>query len=143
MSFVYYRAETIMQPEAVLTPLRAATAERMQHVGARIRLNMRRRLQYRKGSSRPGQAPSIHRSRTQQESPLARSLLYGQPDPMSVIVGAANVAGKAGMVAKVLEEGGVTTAADGKSFSIEARPFMRPAAFEETMQAPALWANSI
>lgn len=143
MASIYYTVTTRIDPERVLGPLRHATAERMRHVGARIRLNMRRRLRYRKGSSRPGQPPNIHRSRTQQESPLARSILFGQADPLSVIVGAANIAGKAGMVAKVLEQGGMTKSADGKSFSIQARPFMKPAAYEETMKAPALWANSI
>lgn len=143
MSFSFYQVTTIMRPEAVLSPLRAATADRMRQVGARIRINMRSRLRYRKGSSRPGQPPNIHRSRTQQESPLARSLLFGQPDPLSVIVGAANIVGKSGMVARVLEEGGTSITSDGKRITIEARPFMRPAAYQETMRAAALWENSL
>jgi hypothetical protein len=88
-------------------------------------------------SSRPGQPP---KSRTG----LLKNFIYFGVDPQtqSVVIGPAKL-NKPGFAAQALEEGGRSISSDGKSITIRARPFMKPAFDKEILKAPDYWRNAV
>lgn len=141
MSFGYY-ITVEWKPEQILQSVRDDASEGVREIGAGIRRNARALLKYSPRPSRPGQPPNVHRGRKQPVSPLRDLTLFGMVDDLTVVVGPAMSAGKPTMAARVLQEGGTTTSADGKRFKVEARPFMRPAMFQELMKVPSIFGQN-
>ena len=143
MTFACYRIEIDWKPEPMLTRFRENVSAGVEQMGANIRTTARGMLKYSRFRSRPGQPPNVHRGRRQAVSPLREQTSFGMVDEMTVIAGPAMVTGKSGMSARILQEGGVMMSADGKKFTVQARPFMRPAMFQETMKIPSLFRNTL
>lgn len=122
---------TEFDPAPAQERLGSGVVRAFMRLGAYIRQNMRSRLRYDKKSSRPGEAPRVHRN----PSPLRERMVFGMPDPLSVVVGPALSSGKSGEAVAALEEGGVSTTTDGHTIHLQPRPFMKPAFFEESMKA--------
>ena len=101
-------------------------------MGAYVRRNMLSRLIYDKKSSRPGEAPRIHR----RPSPLSR-IVFGMPSDLEVNIGPALTTDKSGAAVRALEEGGVSVTAEGQMIHLEPRPFMAASLHEEAMKAPS------
>jgi hypothetical protein len=101
-------------------------------MGAYVRQNMLSRLTYDDKSSRPGEAPRIHR----RPSPLSR-IVFGMPGDLEVNIGPALTTDKSGAAVRALEEGGVSVTADGHTIHMQPRPFMAASLHEEAMKAPS------
>jgi len=139
-----FRVTTRINPAAVLGPLRAESCIRAGIFGASVRRRSQGLLRYGIKPSRPGQPPTVHRSRRgrQSYSPLRERIFYAVEDvDFRTVVGPELLPGKQG--AGSLEEGGPIRLSDGRTVSIERRPFMLPALMAELPGVPDLWANAI
>lgn len=134
-----------MFPERIMEPLAEATETNLRKLGARIRTRARESLQYGRKASRPGQPPTVHRSRRQSSSPLRNFLLYDVKPPtedvQEMVCGPALLPGKAGT--EKLQKGGTITTKRGDRITIKPRPFMAPAFAAEAMSVGDMWKDSI
>lgn len=138
-----YKIHLEYDSQPIADALETATVENLKRLGVYVRHSIRSVLRYSRRTSRPGEPPSLHKSKTQTTSPLLRGLVFAMPDSMTVNIGITAAAGKSGQVARTLEEGGLSVTSKGDRVSIAPRPFMRPAFKVEAMKAPEMWAGSI
>ena len=88
-------------------------------------------------SSAPGEAPRV------QLGFLKQFLYFAYDDESkSVVIGPAKL-NRDGEAPLTLEEGGSVRLWNGRTVTIEARPYMRPAFLAETENVPALWAGAL
>lgn len=136
----------------------SASRKNLSKFGAFVRQRARSILRYRKGSSAPGQPPSVHRtgrkerkqkdgtSKVQPISPLKEFIFFAlDRSNRSVVIGPARL-NKPGDAPHALEYGGTSAVQkDGKSVTINvlARPYMRPAFEHVKRELPAIWRDSV
>jgi hypothetical protein len=116
------------------------TRRALSKFGAFTRRTAKSSLKYKIGPAPAGQPPHVHRSagytvkkkskgvtKLQPASPL-RELLFFSYDPVnkSVVIGPALGGSRSG-APRTQEEGGTARTPDGRSVTIAARPFMKPA----------------
>ena len=115
-------------------------SEVLMGMGANIVDTVDQSLQYRRGSSKPGQPPHVHRPKAGGASPLKAKLAFALENPLHMVAGVER-GGRAGMAPRQLEEGGTITTKDGNRIRVEPRPYMRPAFELETMSVPGSFAD--
>ena len=120
----------------------ARTRKVLSKFGAFVRQTARKSIRKRKDSSAPGKPPSSH------TGTLKKFLFFGyDANRRSVVIGPVVVSGKSGKAPPALEHGGKVTitagAAQGKTTTIEPRPFMKPAFDKELSGLSNLWRDSI
>lgn len=147
---------------AITNAVDAASRRNLSKFGAFVRQRAKTSIRYRYGAAAPGQPPHAHRTgvrrrknkktgqvKPQAASPLREFIFFRwDSGEKSVVVGPVllNAAKGKAEALSALERGGVTTITSGKKnkkVSIEARPFMGPAAAAEGQKLPELWRDSI
>jgi hypothetical protein len=126
--------------DAVTNAVDKATLKVLAKFGAFTRTTAKQSIRKvgKKGKvSRPGQPP---KSRTG----LLKDFIYFgvEPESKNVVIGPVKL-NKRGYAAQALEEGGPSINSDGKSITIRARPYMKPAFDKELLKAPEMWRDSV
>ncbi len=133
----------------VLRDCNKKTRRVFSRFGAFVRRTAKQSIRKRKASAPPGQPPSSHKG-------LLKKFIFFVYDAAkrSVIIGPQKLQGLVGDAPHALEEGDKSTvtvsrrvgrsrARIQKSVSIEARPYMGPAAAKESQKLPSMWADSV
>jgi len=159
---------TFFDKPKVLRVTRAKDRRALSQAGAHIRQTARNSIKSRRFGliSKPGNPPFDHvgyarsqRNRVLKKQGLPpkpkpkaldarglRVILFGyDPQNKSVVIGPLRFGGQKGQstLPQALEFGGQSVNYKGKTITIRARPFMRPALARELPQLPKRWASSV
>ena len=116
----------------------ARTRKVLSKFGSHVRQTSRKSIRKRKGTSKPGKPPFSH------TGTLKKFIFFGYDTTRrSVVIGPVVVPGKSGKAPSALEHGGKVSLPQGKSTTIEPRPFMGPAFTKELPTAPQMWKDCI
>lgn len=124
--------DSFFDRERVIEQIGRENAKRLGRAGAFIRRTARSSLRRRKGSSTPGNPPSVH---SRDRSATLKNILFGL-DGESVLIGPVGLSSRrlrnssAQTVPELIEKGG-TAMVKGKRGRYSAFPFMEPALNKE------------
>jgi hypothetical protein len=126
--------------DAVKNAVDKATLKVLAKFGAFVRTTSKRSIRSagkKNATSQQGEPPRSHTGL------LKKFIFFGvEKDKQNVVIGPAKL-NKPGYAAQALEEGGRSIRSDGKSITIHARPFMKPAFDKEIVKAPDMWRNAV